>query len=122
MRQRSPALRAIAFAIALMASVGLGACSPAVDCQAPLTATECADAVRKAQGALDEHPGWIPDDRRPARFTLVWDACQDADCAEDFDGFDFVRLVDAVDERIGHLEVCIDEQVCGDQEVLLGSP
>ena len=107
---------------ALTASAALTGCDPAVECQAPLTAADCTDAVRRAQAALEEHPDWIPDAGRPVRFTLVWDACQDADCAADLDGVAFVRVVDARNESVGHVVVCIEDELCGDQEVLFGFP
>ena len=56
------------------------------------------------------------------RLTLVWDACQDADCAADLDGVAFVRVVDARNESLGRVIVCIEEEFCCDQEALFGFP
>ena len=106
----------------MIASATLSGCGPSVECRAPLTAAECLDALRQAQAALDQHPAWIADERRPAGLTMVWDACQDADCAEHLDGFAFVRLVDAHDQPIGHFQVCIEAGLCGEQEAGFGFP
>jgi hypothetical protein len=59
--------------------------------------------------ALDEHPDWIAHGQRPVRLTLVWDACQDADCAEELAGVAFVRVMDARNESLGRVVVCIEE-------------
>ena len=115
-------MRVLAWALALTASAALSGCGRAVECQAPLTTSDCTDAVRQAQAALAQHPDWIPDDARPTQLTLVWDACQDAACADELDGFAFVRIVDAHDKRIGHLIVCIVDERCGDQETMIGFP
>ena len=115
-------MRTFAVAVALTASAALTACGPGVECQAPLTTSQCTDAVHRAEAALEEHPDWIPEARRPERLTLVWDACQDADCPEELDGFAFVRIVDAHDERIGRVIVCIEDELCGDQEAVIGFP
>jgi hypothetical protein len=122
MLRRSPALRRLACALAPTASAALAGCGPTVECQAPLTTTDCTEAVRQAQAALEEHPDWIPDAGRLPRLALVWDACQDADCAEDLDGVAFVRVMDAHNEPIGRVIVCIEDELCGDQEVLFGFP
>jgi hypothetical protein len=72
--------------------------------------------------ALYENPGWGGDAASLARFTLIWDACQDDGCAEDLDGSAFVRVVDTHGESIGRVVVCIADEICGDQEVHMGFP
>jgi hypothetical protein len=119
---KSPAFRSVACTLALTASAALSACGAAIECQAPLTTTDCTDASRRAEAALKEHSDWIPAAARPARLNLVWDACQDAACAEELDGVAFVRVVDAHNERIGRVIVCIEDELCGDQPVLMGFP
>ena len=122
MLRKGAFMRMLAWALALAASSAVAGCGPAVECQAPLTTSDCADAVRRAQAALAQHPDWIPDDARPTELTLVWDACQDADCAEELDGFEFVRIVDANDQRLGRVIVCIEDALCGDQDAVIGFP
>ena len=115
-------MRIVALAISLTASAALTGCGAGVECQAPLTTIDCSNAVQQAEAALEEHPNWVPEAGRPARLTLVWDACQDAGCDDHLDGFAFVRVVDARDLSIGRVTVCVEDQLCRDQEVSFGFP